>query len=165
MNKLATLSNPILFAIAFMVLVAVYFVAIKPTVLLYQQVNVLENQQQQNDLNIMPKGNLQELNKLESLLSPLENETNIQSLVLNAVGNRTVKLQSFKEEKIEDKEYGGIKNLKKYVLTVSGNYRNLLDLCGDLKPLAISSSNFYINDQQEEFLSLDILESTDKTSK
>lgn len=157
MRKLATLSNSILYSIAGALIVLAYFIAIKPTVELYQQVNILEKQQEQNSTDKLPNGNIKELTKLDSLLAPLTSQRDVHSVVLSAVGDSKLKLQSFKEEKVEEKEYGGKKGIKKYVLTVSGDYKNLLSLCGALQSLAISSSRFYLNDNQEEFLSLDIL--------
>jgi hypothetical protein len=160
MKKLANLSNPILFSLAGLVLFLIYVLAINPTVILYQQLHTLENQQQLNQTDLTPKGNLQELKKLDSLLVSLKPQTNIQSIVLKAVGNKAIKLQSFKEVKLDEKEFGGAKNIKKHILTVSGKYAVLLRLCEDLQQLAISSSRFYLNDEQEKHLSLVILEST-----
>lgn len=157
MKKLAQLSNPLLYGIAVLLLMVVYFVAIQPTVKLYAELKELRSVQNNYISDSSPKVSLKELQKLDELLGKLHPKQNLQTTVLNAVGNRKVKLQSFREEKIEENEFGGEKNISKYVLLVSGTYKELLSLAGDLKGLAISSSSISINEQQEEMLSLNIL--------
>lgn len=163
MKKLAQLSNPVLYGIAVLLLMIVYFVAIQPTVKLYGALKELRSVQDNNISEGSPIGSLKELQKLDELLAKLHPKQNLQTKVLNAVGNRKVKLQSFREVKIEENEFGGEKNISKYVLLVSGSYKELLSLAGDLKGLAISSSSISINEQQEEMLNLNILVAKNET--
>lgn len=163
MKKLTQLSNPGLYGLVFVFLLSIYLLAIKPTVKLYAELKELRSVQNNNISDSSPKGSLKELQKLDELLAKLHPKQNLQTTVLNAVGNRKVKLQSFREEKIEENEVGGEKNISKYVLVVSGTYKELLSLAGDLKGLAISSSSISINEQQEEMLSLNILVAKNET--
>ena len=163
MKKLAHLSNPVLYGLAVFFLLLVYLLSIQPTVKLYGELKELRSFENSNISDSSPKGSIKELEKLDELLAKLQPKQNVQAVVLSAVGNRKVNLQSFKEEKIGEKEYDGEKHVHKYVLLVSGAHKELLALAGDLKELAISSSSMYINEEQQEFLSLDILVANNET--
>jgi hypothetical protein len=157
MKKLAQLSNPILYGLVFFFFLVVYFLAIKPTLALYGELKELRTFQASGVANQTPKGSLKELQKLEELLAKLQPLQNVQTTVLGALGNRSLTLQSFREEKIGEKEFSGEKGIRKYVLKVSGTYKELLALAQVLNQLAISSSSIAVNEEQQEILSLNII--------